>query len=110
MAAGGPVLCVGTQAFVCSPLAMHGGSAAPLVVPAGATLTIDVQPSYAGFNVEIDGHLSALDARAYRLTMRRDKARMVSVSRSDGRLHRLRQRGLIADSPRVLIRDQRTGR
>ena len=110
MAAGGPLLCVGTQAFVCSLLAMHGGSAAPLVVPADAALTIDVRPSYAGFNVEIDGHRSALDARTYRLTLRQNKARLVSVSRSDQRLHRLRERGLIADSPRVLIRDQRAAR
>ena len=110
MAAGGPVLCVGTQAFVCSPLAMHGGSAAPLVVPAGAVFTIDVQPSYAGFNIEIDGHLSALTARSYRLTLRPDQARLVSVSPSDRRLHRLRERGLIADSPRVLVRDRRLAR
>jgi len=107
MAAGGPLLCVGTQAFVCSPLAMHGGSAAPVVVPADAELTIDVQPSYAGFDVEIDGHGSALAAHTYRLTLHRDKARLVSLTATDQRLRRLRERGLIADSPRVLIRDRR---
>ena len=34
MAAGGPVLASGTPAIVCTPLAMHGGNAPPLVVPA----------------------------------------------------------------------------
>ena len=55
MAAGGPVLAAGTPAFVCTPLAMHGGSAPPLVVPADAVVTVDVHPGYAGFDVEIDG-------------------------------------------------------
>jgi NAD+ kinase len=108
MAAGGPLVCVGTQAFVCSPLAMHGGSAAPIVVPADVELTIDVQPRYAGFDVEIDGHASALDARTYRLTLMPDKARLVNLTPTDQRLRRLRDRGLIADSPRVLVRDQRS--
>ena len=34
MAAGGPILLPGTAAFVCTPLAMHGGSAPPVIVPA----------------------------------------------------------------------------
>jgi NAD+ kinase len=110
MAAGGPLVCVGTQAFVCSPLAMHGGNAAPVVVPAESELTIEVRPSYAGFDVEIDGHYSALTARTYSLTLHPDKARLVSLSATDQRLRRLRERGLIADSPRVLIRDERAAR
>ena len=64
MAAGGPILAAGTPAFVCTPLAMHGGSAPPLVVPAGATLTVDVHPGHAGFEVEIDGRRSTPRARA----------------------------------------------
>ena len=59
MAAGGPVLAAGTPAFVCTPLAMHGGSAPPLVVPSDATLTVDVQPGHAGFDIEIDGSRGA---------------------------------------------------
>lgn len=107
MAAGGPLLCVGTAAFVCSPLAMHGGSGAPLVVPADAALEIDVQPTYAGFEVEVDGQRRALDASSFRLTLHPDKGRLLTFSPTDQRLRRLRERGLIADSPRVLIRDER---
>ena len=55
MAAGGPVLAAGTPAFVCTPLAMHGGSAPPLVVPGDAVVTVDVHPGFAGFDVEVDG-------------------------------------------------------
>src|SRR5205085_74616 len=56
MAAGGPVLAAHTAAFVCTPLAMHGGSAPPLVVSGDATVTVEVHPGYAGFDAEIDGH------------------------------------------------------
>lgn len=107
MAAGGPLLCAGTAAFVCSPLAMHGGSSAPLVVPADATLEIVVQPTYAGFEVELDGQRRALDGSSFRVTLHPDMGRLLSFSAADQRLRRLRERGLIVDSPRVLIRDER---
>ena len=42
MAAGGPLLTLRTAAFVCTPIAMHGGSAPPLVVPAESVLTVEV--------------------------------------------------------------------
>jgi len=107
MAAGGPLLAADTPAFVCTPLAMHGGSAPPLVVRSDAVLTVEVHPSYAGFDVEIDGHRRPLDARFFRLALQESKVRLVTFSPSGQGLARLRQRGLIADSPRVLARDQR---
>src|SRR4051812_45877384 len=55
MAAGGPLLAPGTNGFVCTPLAMHGGNAPPLVVPAEATLRFAVRPGYTGYQVDIDG-------------------------------------------------------
>ena len=106
-AAGGPLLAAHTAAFVCTPLAMHGGSAPPLVVPADAALTVEVHPSYAGFDVEIDGHRRPLEARSFRLTMQESKVRLVTVSPSGQGLARLRERGLLADSPRILARDRR---
>jgi NAD+ kinase len=107
MAAGGPLLCVGTEAFVCSPLAMHGGSGAPLVVPADAALEIAVQPTYVGFAIELDGQRRALEGSSFRVTLLPGKGRLLTFSATDQRLRRLRERGLIADSPRVLIRDER---
>lgn len=107
MAAGGPLLTAPTSAFVCTPLAMHGGSAPPLVVPGRATVTIDVQQSYAGFDVEIDGHNRPLEDRRFRLTLQENKVNLVTLSPSGQGLGRLRERGLISDSPRILARDQR---
>jgi NAD+ kinase len=107
MAAGGPLLAAHTPAFVCTPLAMHGGSAPPLVVRSDATLTVDVHPSYSGFHVEIDGHRRALEARTFRLTLEANKVELVTFSSSREGLGRLRQRGLITDSPRILARDRR---
>ena len=61
MAAGGPVLASGMPALVCTPLAMHGGSAPPLVVPASTDVRVEVHPSFAGFDVEIDGQRYPLE-------------------------------------------------
>jgi NAD+ kinase len=110
MAAGGPVLAGGTAAFVCTPLAMHGGSAPPLVVPADAVVTVEVHPGYAGFDVEIDGHERVVESHRFRLALHPDKLTLVTFDASGRGLAGLRKRRLIADSPRVLARDERAGR
>ena len=107
MAAGGPVLAAGTPAFVCTPLAMHGGSAPPLVVPGDAVVTIDVRPGYGGFDVEIDGRKREGQARSFRLALHPDKLTLVTFGGSGRGLAGLRKRRLITDSPRVLARDDR---
>jgi hypothetical protein len=86
---------------------MHGGSAAPLVVPAGSILTVDVKPGYAGFEVEIDGRRRAPDGERYRFTLEPDRLRLVTFGEGDHRFAALRQRRVIADSPRILARDER---
>ena len=110
MAAGGPVLVPGTPAVVCTPVAMHGGSAPPLVVPAGAAVVVRVHPSFAGFDVEIDGHTYPLQDLDYRVSLREEKVTLVSLGEHGAGLSGLRKRGLIADSPRVLARRHRTDR
>jgi len=107
MAAGGPILASDTAAFVCTPLAMHGGNGPPLVVPAGATLAVEVQPSFAGFEIEIDGVRSTPDAHSFRLTLHPGKATLVSFGTAGRGFTGLRRRRLIADSPRILARDDR---
>ena len=107
MAAGGPVLASGMPAFVCTPLAMHGGSAPPLVVPAGTDVRVEVQPSFAGFDIDIDGHRYPLEALDYRLSLHHEKVTLVSLGKLGLGITGLRARGLIADSPRVLARDDR---
>ena len=110
MAAGGPVLAAGTAAFVCTPLAMHGGSAPPLVVPADAVVTIEVSPGFGGFDVEVDGRKREGEERRLRLALHHDKLTLVTFAGAGRGLTGLRQRGLITDSPRVLARDERARR
>ena len=106
MAAGGPVLVLGTPAIVCTPLPMHGGNAPPLIVPNTSTLRVTVQPGFGGFDVEVDGHLQDLEARGYDLRLHHEKLTLVTFGRPGLGLTMLRERGLIADSPRVLARDR----
>jgi NAD+ kinase len=108
MAAGGPVVAGGTAAFLCTPLAMHGGCAPPLVIPADATLTVDVEPGYAGFDVEIDGRPRTRgEAVHYRFTLYPDKLSLVTFTGVGRGLTSLRRRGIITDSPRIVARDAR---
>jgi NAD+ kinase len=107
MAAGGPVLAAGTPAFVCTPLAMHGGNAPPLVAAADATATVVVEPGFGGFDVEIDGHEHDLEGPRFALTLHMDKLTLVTFGASGRGLTGLRKRLLVFDSPRVLARDER---
>jgi NAD+ kinase len=107
MAAGGPVLAAGTPAFVCTPLAMHGGSAPPIVVGADTTATIVVKPGFAGFDVEIDGHDRDLAGPRFALTLHMDKLTLVTFGTGGPGLSGLRKRLLVIDSPRILARDER---
>ena len=107
MAAGGPVLLTGTSAVVCTPLAMHGGHAPPLVVPASADLRIELHPTAGGFEIEIDGHARDLDATEYDLSIHDERVSLVSFGELGLGLTSLRERRLIIDSPRVLARDDR---
>ena len=108
MAAGGPIVVADTPVLLCTPLAMHGGSAPALVVPADATLTVDVQPSHAGFDVEIDGRRREnATARSYRFALKPEALHLVTFGPSGRGLTALRRRGVISDSPRIRARDRR---
>jgi NAD+ kinase len=108
MASGGPLLAPGTLALVCTPLAMHGGNAPPLVVPATRSVRVVVHPSFAGFEIEIDGHAYPLKSLDYRLSLHREKLTLVTFGELGLGLTGLRKRRLIIDSPRVMARDART--
>jgi NAD+ kinase len=107
MAAGGPVIVSGTPAVVCTPLAMHGGNAPPLVVPASTGVQVKVHPSFAGFDIELDGHTHPFQDLDYQVSLHEDKVTLVSFGDLGRGLTDLRQRRLITDSPRVLARDDR---
>ena len=78
MAAGGPVVVSGTPAIVCTPVAIHGGNAPPLVVPATSALRVNVYPGFGGIDVEIDGHVHEPDALEYDLRLHDEKVALVS--------------------------------
>jgi NAD+ kinase len=107
MGAGGPLLVSGTKAFVVTPIVIHGGSVPPAVIPADLELTIEVHPGYGGFDIEIDGQTMALDGTEFGLTLVESKAALVGIGQPRLAFTALRRRGLIADSPRVLARDER---
>ena len=102
MAAGGSLLAEGADAFLCTPLAMHGGCAPPLAVAGDAEVTVEVHPGHSGFFVDVDGF--PVDTQAHRFAVAREPAYATLVALDDARagFTRLRARGLISDSPRVI--------
>jgi NAD+ kinase len=107
MAAGGPLLVLDTGAYVCTPLAMHGGCAPPLVVPADCEVTLVVDPGFGGLDLEADGHAVKTTSTHLVIRHQADYTTLVELGEPDSSLPALRRRGLVADSPRVLARDRR---
>ena len=104
MAAGGSLLVAGSKAFVCTPLAMHGGCAPPLVVPDDRDVTLAVEPGIGGFALQVDGRGVESTATRFAVSTKTDYATLVGTGHPDTGLPGLRRRGLITDSPRVLAR------
>ena len=105
MAAGGSLLAAGTNALVCTPLAMHGGCAPPLVVADDREVTIEIDPGRGGFDLEVDGFRVETEAHRFSVSSERAYATLVVLDGSLSGLAWLRERGLISDSPRVLARE-----
>jgi NAD+ kinase len=105
MAAEGPLLAAGTDALVCTPLAMHGGCAPPLVVPDDREVTIEIHPGHDGFDPEADGFRIETEAHRFSVSSERAYATLVAFDDSRSDLTWLRERGLISDSPRVVARE-----
>ena len=107
MAAGGPLVAPGAGGMVVTPLAPHGGSVPPLVVANESRVELTVEPGYGGVRYEIDGRRAAAEERRLTLGLRADYATLVRLAADEPRLTGLRRRGLVLDSPRVLVRDAR---
>ncbi len=106
-AAGGPLLAPGTDAYVLTPLAPHGGSVRPLVLGAGSGARVEVDPGHGGARIELDGQPATLDADAFDLSLSPGRATLVRVGGEEGVFAGLRRRGIVADSPRVVARAAR---
>jgi NAD+ kinase len=107
MAAGGPVLAPGADGMAVTPLAPHGGSCPPLVAGPESRLAIAVEPGYGGVRYELDGRRIDADVHEIALRLRPGYATLVRLHDTEPRLTGLRRRGLVLDSPRVLIREAR---
>lgn len=108
MAAGGSLLAAGTNAFVCTPLAMHGGCAPPLVVADDREVTLEVDPGHGGFDLEIDGFQFETDVLRFAVKSEHAYAILVGNGDCPSGLTALRERRLISDSPRVVARNDPT--
>jgi NAD+ kinase len=108
MAAGGPLLSVASEVFVCTPLAMHGGSAPPLVVPSDSEITLEAHPGHDGFDLNVDGFQVQSSVERFVVTAAPHYSTLVAMDGIVTGVTGLRERGLITDSPRVLVRDGRT--
>ncbi|HWH94107.1 MAG TPA: hypothetical protein VNT03_09615, partial [Baekduia sp.] len=80
------------------------------VVPATASVRVEIHPSFAGFDIEIDGHTYPLEVLDYRLSLHEEKVTLVSFGEPGLGIQGLRERRLITDSPRILARDERSAR
>ena len=107
MAAGGPVLAAATEAIVVTPVAPHGGSTPPLVVGARRSVRIEVEGGYGGARIEFDGQIKDFEPHEIRTSWCEDYATLVRFAGAESALAGLRRRRIIADSPRVLARDDR---
>lgn len=101
MAAGGSLLPEGTDAFLCTPVAVHGGCVPPLVVAGGGEVTLDIHPRHSGFYLDVDGFPVDTVARQLEVTREQSYATLVAFDHFHTGFPRLRARGLIIDSPRV---------
>jgi NAD+ kinase len=108
VAAGGPILAPGAEGMVVTPLAAHGGSCPPLVAGRTSNLTLTIEPGYGGVRCELDGRVTPVEGRVLTVRHRPAYATIVALADDEPRLTGLRRRGLVLDSPRVLVRDLRS--
>jgi NAD+ kinase len=107
LAARGPLLAPGVDAFLLTPLPLHGGFVPPLVVSAQSELEVDIAAGHSATRFEVDGQLTNLRVSLLRVTLRPRVAKMVSFGDEESFLTGLRRRGIVADSPRILVDEGR---
>jgi NAD+ kinase len=110
LAAGGPILAPGSDAWSITPLTAHGGCVPPLVLGADSTARLVIAPGFAGARIEVDGQPARLEPEALTLSVRPDFGTLVRVGEEEAFLEGLRRRNIIMDSPRMLAREARLER
>jgi NAD+ kinase len=110
LAAGGPLVTPGTDAFVFTPLPTHGGSRQPLVVSGNARLTLEVEAGVGGARCEIDGQHVGEPPGTLSVTLQPGRVDLVGFSDAEPMLAALRRRAIIVDSPRLVAEAERADR
>jgi NAD+ kinase len=106
MAAGGPLIAPGTDAYILTPLPTHGGFCPPLLIRAGSELQLDTVAGHGGARLEIDGQVADTKVGPLRISFRRAVATVVSFADQEPFPSGLRRRRIIIDSPRILAEDK----
>jgi NAD+ kinase len=107
LAARGPLLTPELDAFVITPLPTHGGSCPPLVVSATSSLRLQAAPGHGGARLELDGQRAGMLDDPLTITFQKAVATVVKFSGQAPMLEVLRERGIIADSPRIRLDEAR---
>src|SRR3954452_3008293 len=110
MAAGGPLLTTDCANFVVTPIASPGGSIPPLVADERNELSLDLQAGYGGVRLEVDGRGVMTGPKKLTITLQLAYATLVSLDGGERMISGLRARGLVVDSPRAKMREEREAR
>jgi NAD+ kinase len=105
LAAGGPLIEPDIDALLITPLTVHGGSCPPLVVRAASVIRLDATTGYGGARLELDGQVADKVRGPVTISFRPGVATLVGFSDQQPVIATLRQRGIIADSPRILAEE-----
>ena len=107
LAARGPLLGPGVSGFVFTPLSSHGGNLPPLVVAEHSRLTLVIGQGYGGARLEVDGQIVADAPSRIEVGLLPGIARLIGFDGQESLLTVLRSRGILVDSPRILVEDAR---
>lgn len=107
LAAGSALLMPDTEAYLLTPLPTHGGSRHPLVLGAGARLTLEVSAGIGGARLEVDGQVVDGQPATLSLGFRADVATVVAFPEQEPLFACLRRRQILVDSPRIVADDER---
>ena len=67
-------------------------------------LTLTIEPGHVGVRHEVDGRLTGVQGGVVTVRRRDSYATLVGLAEEESRLSRLRERRLVLDSPRTLVR------
>ena len=108
LAADGPLLAPELEAILITPLPTHGGSQPPLVVRANSVIGLSPLPGHGVARLEHDGQIAGSLDGPLTIRFRAAVATVVSFTDQASFLTVLRERGVITDSPRILVEDARS--